>query len=104
MVKTMTFEKMMERINDNRKPFIDHSFENITIRYFNKKYPKHLFKWHHDEEDRIVEVLSETDWKFQFDNEIPFLLSKGQQLRIPKGVIHRVIPGDKPLTVKIIKE
>jgi len=101
MVKTMTFEKMMERINDNRKPFIDHAFKNTIIRYFNKKYPKHLFKWHYDETDRIVEVLSETDWKFQFDNEIPILLSKGQLVKIPKGMIHRVIPGNKPLTVKI---
>tara|TARA_R110001592_G_scaffold162601_1_gene396220 strand:+ start:20185 stop:20499 length:315 start_codon:yes stop_codon:yes gene_type:complete len=104
MVRTMTFEKMIERINDNRYPFIDHSFENITIRYFNKKYPKYLFKWHYDEENRIVEVLNETDWKFQFDNKIPIILSKGQQVKIPKGAIHRVIPGCKPLTVKIIKK
>ena len=101
---TLKYDEMVQMIEDNRKPFLEHREENILYRYFYKNSPKHLFKWHHDEENRVVEILNETDWKFQFDNEIPFAMNKGSLIKIPKGIIHRVIPGDRPLTIKILEE
>jgi len=99
----MKYEEMVKMIEDNRKPFFEHREGNVIYRYFYKNSPGHLFKWHHDESDRIVEVLCETDWKFQFDNEMPVEMIKGDKIKILKGVIHRVIPGDRSLTVKIIE-
>jgi hypothetical protein len=58
-------------------------------------------KWHWDEEDRTVEVIGNTDWEFQFDNELPFRMTKS--FFIPKGAMHRVIKGTGDLQVKIIK-
>jgi len=58
-------------------------------------------EWHRDREDRIVEVIENTDWLFQMDNELPILLK--EKLYIPKENYHRVIMGKGKLIVKITK-
>lgn len=58
-------------------------------------------KWHWDGEDRLVEPLCDTDWQFQFDNELPQRIYK--EIFIPAGMIHRVIKGTGELVVKITK-
>lgn len=58
-------------------------------------------EWHRDREDRIVEVVENTDWLFQMDNELPKLLQG--KLYISKESYHRVIMGKGKLIVKIIK-
>jgi hypothetical protein len=58
-------------------------------------------EWHRDREDRIVEVIENTDWLFQMDNELPILLK--EKLYIPKESYHRVIMGKGKLIVKITK-
>ena len=59
--------------------------------------------WHRDQESRVIEVLEPTDWKFQYDNELPKDLSKGLMLYISKGTYHRVIPGNNKLRIRITK-
>jgi len=58
-------------------------------------------KWHYDQEDRIVTVLEKTDWKIQFDNQLPMEMSG--EVFIPKGIYHRVIKGSGPLRISVEK-
>lgn len=73
------------------------------VREFNSTTDKEELVWHRDREDRKVTVLQDTDWQFQFDNELPIPLYKGLELFIPKGVYHRVLKGTTTLTVLIEK-
>ena len=72
-----------------------------VVRKFPADTPEHLLKWHEDEEDRILYVKEMTDWKFQFDNELPQTLHPATTINIPKGKIHRIIKGTGDLVVEI---
>lgn len=72
-----------------------------VIRKFPADTPEHLLKWHEDEEDRIIRVNEMTDWKFQFDNELPVVLHPSREIHIPKGRIHRIIKGNGDLIIEI---
>ena len=74
---------------------------SVYVRTFSANTPEEDLKWHWDEEDRIVEPMSQTDWQFQFDNELPMQIYT--QIHIPRGVIHRIIKGTGELVVKITK-
>ena len=74
---------------------------NISIREFSSNVDSSELIWHKDKEDRIVEVLQNSNWMFQIDNELPKLLK--DKLFIPKETYHRVIKGDGNLVVKITK-
>lgn len=76
--------------------------ENSSLRGFTNRVDPEELKWHFDEEDRIVELIEETDWLFQFDDELPFLIGE-TPIHIPKGKYHRVIKGKKDLIVKVTK-
>lgn len=100
----VSFDKMLNMINDQTKPFIETIIsETEVIREFKPGQPEHLYKWHADPEDRIVEVLEDSDWRFQYDNELPVPLITGVDIKIPKGVIHRIIKGSTLLKLKIYK-
>jgi len=99
----VTYIKMVNMIEDQTKPFIEEVFDNYIIRTFEPNYPEHLYKWHSDPEDRIIEVLEDSDWRFQYDNELPIPLITGVDIKIPKGVIHRIIKGTTSLKIKINK-
>ena len=97
-----SFDEMIRNIDDNTKPFIETIIsKGEIIREFTPGYPDHLYKWHADPEDRIVEVLEDSDWRFQYDNELPIPLITGVDIKIPKGIIHRIIPGKENLKIKI---
>ena len=84
------------------KPFVEQELtESVVIRTFSANTAWSEFKWHWDEEDRIVEPVGENDWQFQFDNQLPIKIYT--QIKIPAGTIHRVIPGTTDLVVKITK-
>ena len=74
--------------------------EKENIRFFSKDTNEEELVWHRDPEDRIIEPLHETDWKFQYDNNIPESLKR---LFIRKGVYHRLIKGSEDLKLKVIK-
>jgi hypothetical protein len=74
---------------------------SIYERTFKSDLSDEDLKWHWDEEDRIITPLHETDWKFQFDNNLP--QSINNTIEIPKGVWHRLIKGSGDLTLKVHK-
>jgi hypothetical protein len=82
-------------------PYIDKIIESRLIRKFPDDTPAHLLKWHIDEEDRLVIPLSENDWKFQYDNQLP--ISMNENILVRKGEFHRLIKGTTPLIIEICK-
>lgn len=85
-----------EILADTGKPYI----EEGEIRIFSADIQSKDLVWHKDREDRIIEPLHETDWKFQYDNEVPIELDR---LFIDKGTYHRLIKGTGELKLKVIK-
>jgi len=71
------------------------------IRTFSENVESDELKWHFDEEDRIIESMKETNWTFQFDNQLPIKLDR--PIEIKKGVWHRLIKGDSEVIIKIRK-
>ena len=89
--------------NTNSKPFVEQKIaESVVIRTFSMNTNEMELKWHWDEEDRIIEALSDNDWQFQFDNCLPEKIYRS--IYIPAGKIHRVIKGSGDLIVKITKK
>ena len=82
------------------RPYSETKENGYIIREFSSSTSSFEFVWHRDKEDRIVEALHDTDWKFQLDNEPPKVLSKNK-LFIPKETYHRLIKGTGKLKVKI---
>lgn len=74
---------------------------NQYIREFSADVDTHELEWHIDKEDRIIEVLYNTDWQIQIDNCLPLPLN--ETIFIPKETYHRVIKGTDKLVVKIKK-
>ena len=75
--------------------------DKYIIREFNENIDPIELLWHRDNEDRTVEILGETDWKVQLDNELPTSLN--ESIFIPKHHWHRVIKGNGNLKLKIYK-
>tara|TARA_R110000822_G_scaffold298184_1_gene420888 strand:+ start:272 stop:523 length:252 start_codon:yes stop_codon:yes gene_type:complete len=75
--------------------------EKGEIRTFTQDISEEELVWHRDREDRIIDPLSLTDWKFQFDNETPVRITR--LLFIPKNTYHRLIKGTGDLTIKVEK-
>ena len=72
-----------------------------NIRTFSKDVDPMELIWHMDDEDRNIEILEGKDWKFQFDDELPLLLAKGDRIFITKHRIHRIHTGTTDLKIKI---
>ena len=72
------------------------------IREFSEDIDPIELLWHRDNEDRIVEIQGETDWKFQLEDNLPTSINK--PIFIPRGMYHRVIKGAGNLKVKIYKK
>jgi hypothetical protein len=83
------------------KPYAQLRENNLTIRTFSQNIDEDELVWHRDENDREVTVLQQTDWKFQFDNELPQLLK--DVIFIPKNTYHRVIKGTGELNLQILE-
>lgn len=75
--------------------------ENTFIREFSQDIDELDLIWHMDDEDRTIVTIEETDWLFQFDDELP--LSLNSPIFIPRHKIHRVIKGNGNLKIRIIK-
>jgi len=74
---------------------------NIVFRTFDESIDPVELMWHRDQEDRIIELVEPSDWKFQLDNELPILIDK--PIFIPRYVWHRTIKGTGSLKIKITK-
>ena len=82
------------------RPYTEEKKDGYIIREFSQNTPSFELVWHRDKEDRIVQALHNTDWKFQLDNDIPRRLTE-KELFIPKETYHRLIKGTGDLVVKI---
>ena len=81
-------------------PFIEKSLgNNQYIREFSSDVDTHELEWHIDREDRTVEVIENSNWHFQLDNNLPQLIK--ETIFIPKETYHRVIKGTGNLKVRI---
>ena len=99
----MSMDEMISMVDDQTLPFTETIIsENVIIREFLPNQPEHLFKWHFDEEDRIIEALNENDWKFQYDNRLPIEL-KGY-IEVNAGEYHRIIQGTSSLKIQITRK
>ena len=45
--------------------------DNLFERVFSSDVSEDELKWHKDKENRLVEVLNDSDWYFQMDNKLP---------------------------------
>jgi len=86
-------------MTDQSSPYKQVEENDLLIRTFTQDVNEDELVWHRDRRDRRVTVLEETDWKFQFDNELPQVLK--DVIFIPKNTYHRVIKGTGELTISI---
>jgi len=76
--------------------------DKYIIREFNENIDPIELMWHRDSTDRTLEILGETDWKIQLDNNLPTSLK--ERIFIQKHEWHRVIKGNGTLKLKIHKQ
>ena len=87
---------------DSGKPYTDLEVtEDYTLRQFDESIDPIELLWHRDDEDRVVEIVGDTDWMLQLDNSLPTSLQ--ERIFIPKHEWHRVIKGTGILKLKIYK-
>lgn len=79
-------------------PYKEYKTDSYLIREFSQEAPSFEYVWHRDKEDRIIEVIGKTDWKFQLDNSLPQEINR---IFIPKETYHRLIKGSNNLKLKI---
>lgn len=82
------------------EPYKEVLEDNISYRTFPSTTKQEELVWHRDREDRLVKAIGKTDWKVQFDNDIPIVL---KEVFIPKGVYHRILKGSSDLKIKVVK-
>ena len=88
---------------DSGKPYIDLEItDKHIIREFGENIDPIELMWHRDDEDRTVEIIGNTDWQIQLDNNLP--ASPQERIFIPKHEWHRVIKGTGTLKLKIYKK
>lgn len=84
------------------RPYIDIEVtDKYIIREFSKNIDPIELMWHRDDENRLVEIIGETNWQIQLDNQLP--TSMNSPIFIPKHEWHRVIKGTGTLKLKIHK-
>ena len=83
-------------------PYTDiETTDKYIIREFSENIDPIELMWHRDDEDRTLEIIGDTDWGIQLDNQLPSSLN--QPIFIPRHEWHRVIKGDGKLLLKIWK-
>jgi hypothetical protein len=85
----------------NKLPFQEIIENNYYIRIFDEQTDSSEFVWHRDKEDRTIESLHETDWKFQIDDQLPINFENSIFIEAEK--YHRLIKGTGNLKLKINK-
>jgi hypothetical protein len=82
-------------------PFEETYEDGVYTRTFSQDTDSGELMWHRDREDRTVYTVTETDWLFQMDDELPRKIDS--RIFIPAGKYHRIIKGTGDLVVKLIK-
>ncbi len=87
-----------------KNPYKEKKLENgLFTRAFSKETDSIELVWHRDREDRIVFPLHETDWKFQFNDELPIEITPESPIFIESEKFHRIIKGTGDLELEIYK-
>jgi len=87
---------------DTGKPYIDLEVtDKYIIREFNEDIDPIELLWHRDDEDRMIEIIGETDWQLQLETQLPTSMNK--PIFIPRHEWHRTIKGTGKLRIKIHK-
>ena len=83
-------------------PYTDiETTDTYIIREFNENVDPIEMLWHRDNESRTIEILEDTNWYIQLDDNLPTSLK--EHIFIPKHTYHRLIKGDGTLKLKIYK-
>jgi len=91
---------LLEALLQMTKPYKDIEVtDKYIIREFSENIDPIELLWHRDNENRLVEIIGNTDWKLQLENQLP--TSINQPIFIPRHEWHRVIKGTGKLTLKI---
>jgi len=85
------------------KPYKEDVDGNLVYRTFSNNINENELVWHRDKEDRIIFPLHETDWKFQFDDELPIEITPDNPIFIESERFHRLIKGSDELELEIYK-
>ena len=87
---------------DTGKPYTDiETTSDYIIREFDENIDPVELLWHRDDENRLVEIIGNTDWQLQLENQLPTSLN--EPIFIPRHVWHRAIKGTGKLRLKIYK-
>lgn len=80
-------------------------FDRGNIRTFSSRLNESELVWHRDREDRTIEVVEGTGWRFQFDDNLPIELNVGDTIKIPAMKFHRIMKSidSTDLVLKIQK-
>ena len=101
-IKVTRLKEKKSPTSENLKPYTDiETTDKYIIREFSENVDPIELLWHRDNEERLVEIIGETDWKIQLDEELPNSLNK--PIFIPKHHWHRLIKGNGTLRLKIHK-
>jgi len=82
-------------------PYTQTSNGDYIIREFSPNVQSDELVWHRDRNNRVVEVLSGTNWGLQMEDELPMELKVGDVLEIKAETYHRVFKGIDTLKLKI---
>ena len=74
---------------------------NVFTRIFGEDCQPSELVWHRDKKDRTFKVISGVNWKFQNDNELPFVMHIGDKIKIKKESFHRIHKGQGKLIIEI---
>ena len=74
---------------------------NVFQRIFDQNVSSEDLVWHRDKRDRKVKVISGVNWKFQHDNQLPFVMKVGDRFKIKKERYHRIHKGEGRLILEI---
>ena len=87
---------------DTGKPYIDLEVtDEYIIREFNEDIDPIELLWHRDDEDRLIEIMGDTNWQIQLEDQLP--TSMNSPIFIRKHEWHRTIKGTGKLRIKIHK-
>ena len=81
--------------------YTDSKEGKILTRVFEQDCQSDELVWHRDKKDRTVKVISGVNWKFQHDNELPFVMKIGDKIKINKETYHRIHKGQGKLIIEI---
>ena len=82
-------------------PYQELRIFDTILRKFKEDINEDELVWHRDRRDRRVEILNNTNWMVQLEDEIPQQLK--ETVFIPKNTYHRLIKGTGDLDLRILE-